>query len=44
MDSYTVNKITIGYKFFLPQLHEMLDQLYEALIFMKIDLRSDYHH
>jgi hypothetical protein len=22
----------------------MLDQLYEALIFMKIDLKSDYHY
>ena len=33
MDSYIVNKIKIGYKFFIPQLYEMLDQLYEALFY-----------
>lgn len=43
IDFRRLNKVTMKNKYPLPRIDELFDQMKDANIFSKIDLRSSYH-
>ena len=43
VDFHALNAITVKNRYALPRIDELLDRLYNATVFSKLDLHSGYH-
>ena len=43
VDYRQLNKMTVKSKYMLPRIDDLFDQLKDASVFSKIDLRSEHH-